>query len=49
MDQYPFDINIEVAGCDVDRFLIVLKNAGFYNQASEAGQQIKEQIKSLNQ
>lgn len=47
MDQYPFTICLTVAGCDIDNFLIALKKAGFDNQAAEAGEQIKEELKKL--
>lgn len=47
MDHYPFEINFYISGCDIDKFLMTLKNAGFDNQANVASIQIKEQLKEL--
>ena len=47
MDQYPFELNFYVAGCQVDDFIEILKSNGFIEQAKVVKIQFDIQLKNI--
>ena len=47
MDQYPFEFNFYVAGCQVDDLVALLNATGFKEQAKTVKIQFDNQLKNI--
>lgn len=47
MDQYPFDFQITVVGCDIEQFIQMLRDNGFYGQADLMQKSFDKQLEDF--